>query len=234
MKITLYQIIPELDNDHLMFRDLQFIRTASNNQVPAELYESVYSGELEIQGLEDAYYIFNMAHPEGYQGRSMSVSDVVELATSDGDSEFFFCDSIGFKKIPFDKKRAMLPIINRDFKQEDKIQCGQFHIVFCGEFGVDTIWCSKIVLTRCQYSQCQLGYKLMYWLHGQDRWCETTFLSRPKILLAHTGFRGIPESVFFEYPDKNIRKRKFAAFSDENFCAVEQWCREQNVAYEYL
>lgn len=34
MKITLYQIIPELDNDHLMFRDLQLrMETASSSSV---------------------------------------------------------------------------------------------------------------------------------------------------------------------------------------------------------
>ena len=114
MTITLYQIIPELDKNHLMFRDLQFIRTASGNQVPAELYESVYSGDLDIQTLEDVFYVFNMAHPEGYQGRSMSVSDVVELSGAAGDNEFFFCDSIGFKKITFDKEKAMLPRDDRD------------------------------------------------------------------------------------------------------------------------
>lgn len=234
MKVTLYQIVPELDNDHLMFRDLQFIRTASNNQVPAELYERVYYGELEIRNLEDAFYIFNMEHPEGYRGRSMSVSDVVELTDSEAGSEFFFCDTIGFKKIVFDKERAMSPILNHDFKQEEEIQYGNFHIVFCTEFGVDTVWCSKIVLTRCRYSQCQLGYKLMYWPYGQYRWREKTFLSRPKILVAATLHRGIPEELFYEYIGAGIRKSKFPAFSDENLRAVEQWCEEQNISYGYL
>ena len=48
MNVTLYQIIPELDNDHLMFRNLQAILQASDHQVPAELYETVFSGELEV------------------------------------------------------------------------------------------------------------------------------------------------------------------------------------------
>ena len=84
MNVTLYQIIPELDNDHLMFRNLQAILQASNHQVPAELYETVFSGELEVQDLQDIFTIFNIAHPEGYRGRSMSVSDVVEIPASTG------------------------------------------------------------------------------------------------------------------------------------------------------
>lgn len=79
MKIRLYQVVPELDNDHLMFRGLSFIKIASGNKVPAEIYETVYSGELKIGSLDDAFVIFNTAFPEGYKGRSMSVSDVLEI-----------------------------------------------------------------------------------------------------------------------------------------------------------
>ena len=103
MNVTLYQIIPELDNDHLMFRNLQAILQASNHQVPTELYETVFSGELEVQSLQDIFTIFNIAHPEGYRGRSMSVSDVVEIPASTGENDFYFCEPIGYKKILFDK-----------------------------------------------------------------------------------------------------------------------------------
>ena len=114
MKITVYQIVPELDNDHLMFRRLNFIKTASGNKVPAEIYEAVYSGELEISSPDDAFVIFNTAFPEGYKGRSMSVSDVVEMAHSSDDSRFYFCDSpCGFPEIEFEKAHAMLPIVDR-------------------------------------------------------------------------------------------------------------------------
>ena len=234
MNVTLYQIIPELDNDHLMFRNLQAILQASNHQVPAELYETVFSGELEVQDLQDIFTIFNIAHPVGYRGRSMSVSDVVEIPAPTGESDFYFCEPIGYAKVLFDKNRAMLPIVNHDYKQEEKIKCGRFHIIFCGDAGISTIWCSKVILTRCRYSQCQLGYQLMYWPYGQECGREETFLSRPKVLLAYTGFRGIPESVFYEHRGDGYRKRRFSAFSDANFLAAEQWCKSQNIMYEYL
>lgn len=170
MRIRLYQIVPELDNDHLMFRGLGFIKTASDNKVPAEIYETVYSGELEIGSLDDAFVIFNTVFPEGYKGRSMSVSDVVEIACSSDNSRFYFCDSLcGFPEIEFEKTRAMLPIMNHDFKQEEIIHCGNFHAAVCDGLGTQLIWCSRIVLTRCRYSQCQLGYRLDYWNFGEDR-----------------------------------------------------------------
>lgn len=48
-------------------------------------------------------YVFNMEHPSGYKGRSLSVSDVVEIFLSSGGSEFYYCEPIGFKRIRFGK-----------------------------------------------------------------------------------------------------------------------------------
>lgn len=234
MKITLYQIVPELDNDHLMFCDLRFIQTAGYDKVPAEIYESVYHGDLDIKTPEDAFYVFNMAHPEGYKGRSMSVSDVIQFPDSSGGKQFYFCGTVGFQKIEFDDKKAMLPIVNHDFQREETIRCGNFDVVFCNEQGVQKIRCSKVVLTRCRYSQCQLGYRLRYWHFGEVRWKEEDFISRPAVLLVSTGFRSIPDSLFYEESEDGLRKQKYAAFSDENLKAVEQWCQTHTIKYEYL
>ena len=235
MKITVYQIVPELDNDHLTFRGLSFIKTASDNKVPAEIYEAVYSGELEIDSPDDAFVIFNTVFPEGYKGRSMSVSDVVEMAHSSDDSRFYFCDSpCGFPEIEFEKARAMLPIANHDFRQEETIHCGNFHAAVCDGLGIQILWCSKIVLTRCRYSQCQLGYKLTYWNFGEDRKREKEFPDRPKVLLAHTGFCAIPDSVLYEHTEDGMRKTKYGSCSDGNFTAIETWCKEHHIEYKYL
>ena len=48
----------------------------------------------EMKVLEELFYIFNMAHPEDYQGRSLSVSDIVKL-----NDEYYFCQSAGWKKV---------------------------------------------------------------------------------------------------------------------------------------
>ena len=45
MKITIYQIIPELDQDRLMFMPLSYFQKAGYPSPPAEIYESVFCGE---------------------------------------------------------------------------------------------------------------------------------------------------------------------------------------------
>lgn len=103
MKVRIYQIVPELDVNHLMFRDLQTIISKSNGKIPEAIYACVYEGELEAKQLEDVFYILNCAFPQDYRARSLSVSDVVEVLHSENDSSFYFCNSFGFQLFPFDK-----------------------------------------------------------------------------------------------------------------------------------
>ena len=46
------------------------------------------------QALEDLFAKYNIAHPEGYKGRSMSVSDIVAIG-----EDKYYCDSFGFVKL---------------------------------------------------------------------------------------------------------------------------------------
>ena len=231
MKIVLYQIVPELDAENLIFRDFH---QHGNSQIPSEIYEMVYQGNLDVQTPEEVFEIFNLNPPEGYKSRSMSVADVVEFTYSPEHSDFFFCNTIGFTKVDFDKKRSMLPIVNHDYQKVEDIREGRFAIAFRGEFGVQLGMCSKVMLTRCRYSQCQLGYRLTYWSPGTERSHTTDFLTKPKILLAYTGGRRIPESVFDRRPDKRTRISRYAVSDDEKFEAVERWCQKFAIRFEYL
>ena len=103
MKVIIYQIVPELDEKHLMFRDLQTIVSKSDGKIPEEIYATVFEGNLNAQNLEDVFRTLNCAQPPEYHARSLSVSVVVEIMCSDEDSNFYFCDSFGFKPVPFDK-----------------------------------------------------------------------------------------------------------------------------------
>lgn len=98
MEIVIYQISQE--QEQLIYRNLEAFQKIRPGHFPSEIYEPVFDGEVSANDLEEVYYIFNMAHPEGYRGRSMSVSDVVEIQTQEG-SIFYFCDSIGFEPIEF-------------------------------------------------------------------------------------------------------------------------------------
>lgn len=116
MKVTIYQIVPELDNDHLMFRDFKNLCIASGGELPAECYEAVYTGEVNAVTLEDVYRIFNIEHPKGFRGHSLSPSDVVEIYNFAEESSFYYCNPVGFLKIPFDKKKAFSEIQNHDYE----------------------------------------------------------------------------------------------------------------------
>lgn len=106
MKISIYQIAMERDANRLAFRSLEHMTATNGGCVSAELYDCVYAGEVAAETLEDIFYIFNAAHPSGYKGRSLSVSDVVEIVPVSGESEFYFCEPIGFKRIRFKKNRS--------------------------------------------------------------------------------------------------------------------------------
>jgi hypothetical protein len=64
--------------------------------VPVWTDECGYQNDLEI--CEKLFQKFNIDHPKNFAGHSMSVSDIVMFR--DGNvNTFYYCDSIGFKKI---------------------------------------------------------------------------------------------------------------------------------------
>lgn len=64
-------------------------------------YQVVYDGEVESNDLEALYEKFNIDHPPGYEGHSLSMSDVVELYNETG-SSFHYVDRFGFQSIEFE------------------------------------------------------------------------------------------------------------------------------------
>jgi hypothetical protein len=102
MKYAIYQLKESTE------RLLKFAPFVTEVKVHPENYDKVFEGELSSLNisennepddiLEFLYNIFNAAHPEGFQGHSLSVSDVVCL--QDGVfQEFYYVDSVGYKKL---------------------------------------------------------------------------------------------------------------------------------------
>ena len=50
--------------------------------------------------LERIYTVFNLNHPKDYRGRSLSMSDVVELYNGK-ERKYFYCDTVGFAPTGF-------------------------------------------------------------------------------------------------------------------------------------
>lgn len=61
-------------------------------------YDLVYEGTInetnKVAILNDLYYLFNQERPEDFTGRSMSVSDIIQLG-----NEYYYCDSFGWEKV---------------------------------------------------------------------------------------------------------------------------------------
>ena len=108
MKINIYQIDPERDAKRLRFLNLETTRQVLHAHEPeASVYNKVFAGTVKCRNLEDVFVLFNSGRPEGFRGRTLSVSDIVEVEDAASITPgFYFCDSIGFKEIPFQPELA--------------------------------------------------------------------------------------------------------------------------------
>lgn len=108
MKIKIYQVNKDRDTDNLVFMNLDsLVRKKGAATIDSSIYDRVFEGDVDCKTLEDVFTKFNIDHPDDYKGRSLSVSDVVEVTKSDDvKSGFYFCDNYGFKKIDFDPNRS--------------------------------------------------------------------------------------------------------------------------------
>lgn len=90
--IKIYQLNDKGAN--YMFRPYR-----ENNVPNTELYDEVYSGNIEegssvMDTLENVFRKFNIAHPADFKGHSLSMSDVVML-----DEKYYYCDRFGFVEL---------------------------------------------------------------------------------------------------------------------------------------
>ena len=108
MKINIYQINQGRDTQRLKFMGLDAVRKVLRSAEPdCAAYDKVYSGDVKCRNLEDVFVLFQSGRSEDFQGHSLSVSDVVEVEDAASITPgFYFCDSIGFKEIPFQPELA--------------------------------------------------------------------------------------------------------------------------------
>lgn len=111
-EFSIYQINVDRDTANVCFIGMESLeRIKGTKEVNAAAYDRVYDGKMDCISLENIYQKFNVDHPADYKGRSLSVSDVVEIRESDTlNPGFYFVDSIGFKSISFDKSLCKEPV----------------------------------------------------------------------------------------------------------------------------
>lgn len=119
-RYAIYQIVRATKGRDYHFMGLEFV-TSHNMRVDAADYSYVYGGRLSgEETLDSLYEKFNINHPAGYEGHSLSVSDVIVLQ-KDGKAEAYYVDSIGYQKLPdfvqqrlheveMDRKRWFAPV----------------------------------------------------------------------------------------------------------------------------
>lgn len=108
MNIRIYQINRSRDVNNVAFDGMELLqRIHGSKEIDSSIYDKVYDGEADCQSLEGVFGMFNTAHPSDYRGRSLSVSDVVEIVEAENVKPgFYFCDSIGFERVPFEPERT--------------------------------------------------------------------------------------------------------------------------------
>ena len=110
MKIRIYQISLERDSDKVAFMALNTLPKLQKTEgVNSSLYDRVYEADVDCSNLEDVFKLFNLNLPAEYTGRSLSVSDVVEVVDApEIEAGFYFCDSVGFQRVDFDPSQAQI------------------------------------------------------------------------------------------------------------------------------
>lgn len=107
MNIKIYQINADRDNGSYSFTNYKNTTKRTGGNIRSDIYDCVFSGEVDCNGLEEVYEKFNFDLPETFTGRSLSVSDIIEVVETNAiEKGFYFCDSIGFKKIEFEPEKA--------------------------------------------------------------------------------------------------------------------------------
>ena len=104
MEVKIYQINMDRNENGVCFmRSESLSQFQGTEQIDSSIYDLVFAGDLPCSNLEDIYRMFNIDRPDGYTGRSLSVSDVVQIQDeSANEPTFHYCDSFGFKEIQFD------------------------------------------------------------------------------------------------------------------------------------
>lgn len=112
MRIRVYQVRSGGENIRLIFSSSQELEMwgYSLTALPRAAYDLVFDGELEARDLDAVYSRLQLRKhlvPDGFEGRSLSVSDVIEIIER-GDSllceaeGLWFVDSFGFTPCDWD------------------------------------------------------------------------------------------------------------------------------------
>ncbi len=105
MGLRIYQINLDRDENGMSFESYDYLSKAQPDGIDSSIYDMTFDGYVDAKNLEDVFTLFNTDRPDDFRGRSLSVSDVVKVVSSDSGVKpgYYYCDSFGFKEVPFDE-----------------------------------------------------------------------------------------------------------------------------------
>lgn len=114
MKIRIWQNEGKT-RDSLRLRFLNYVNTVNATgyaHINRLDYDCVFAGEVQAETLDDVFQMFNVNHPAYYIGRSLSVSDVVEVleGTNSVGAGAYFVDSVGFRNVVFEDRPTQISV----------------------------------------------------------------------------------------------------------------------------
>jgi len=148
MKIAIYQINMDRDNDRVAFESLDRLAMYQGSpEINSSIYDKVYNGDVDCNNLEDVYRMFNLEHPAEYKGRSLSVSDIVEVQDSPklvgeivtGNSKEQFTDLLDYNS-----RQEELRMLDRDFVANDYIGLNK-RLIEPGFYFCDSVGFKEVV-----------------------------------------------------------------------------------------
>ena len=136
-----------------------------------------------------------------------------------------------------DKKSYLneLPVI-KFLAKEKQLSFSSNVTFFVGENGLEDHFCDKIVLQRCKYSQCQIGYELQMYRGNENKCITRQFLTKPLFVLTKCNLK-MPESVLYNIKDKDgmiIKKSRFSMHSLDILGAVSTWIIQSGFDFENM
>ena len=159
MKIRVWQINKERDSKRLAFLNYKnTVNKTRKTSIERSIYDCVFAGSVQAESLEEVFAAFNlrtMPGADAYIGRSMSVSDVIEVIedTESVGAGAYFVDSIGVRSVDFadTPKRVEMPISNGRVLVAELSNDRDFKEIYLGVETEDGQWRQDLVLVGNTY-----------------------------------------------------------------------------------
>ena len=117
-KVMIWQLRKEAAEK--MFLGYDYVRDNLGG-VDLHEYRKAYEGDVGTDDLNEIYRIFNTESvPEGYRGRSLSVSDIVVVIGRRQKYRYFYVDNVGFRELTWAEEFGPTSLKMKEVEKDGK------------------------------------------------------------------------------------------------------------------